>query len=100
VVERLRELVLDFAVGLAAQRHHRALARADETGDHRHVVADHVVKIERGLRLIDQGRDVADIHGLMQVDELSALPQAVEELAEIFLHRGRSERERLLARAA
>jgi hypothetical protein len=24
----------------------------------------------------------------MQVDELAALPQAVEELAEIFLHRG------------
>jgi hypothetical protein len=44
---------------------------------------------------------VADIHGLVQVDELSALPQAVEELAEIFLHRGRSDSdERLLAAVA
>ena len=63
-------------------------------GDHRHVVADHLVEIERGLRLIDQRGDVADIDGLMQVDELAGLPQAVEELAEIFLHRGRSENAR------
>ena len=29
---------------------------------------------------------MANIHGLMQVDEISGLPQAVEELAEILLH--------------
>ena len=87
MVDRLLELVLDLAVGLAAQRHHGALARADDAGDHRHVVADHLVEIERGLGLIDQGRDVADVHRLVQVDELAVLPQAVEELAEILLHR-------------
>jgi hypothetical protein len=30
---------------------------------------------------------VADVHGLVQVDELAVLPQAIEELAEILLHR-------------
>ena len=55
------------------------------------LVADHLVEIERGLGLIDQGRDVADVHGLVQVDELAVLPQAVEELAEILLHRGAPE---------
>ncbi len=88
MVDGLRELVLDLAVGLAAERHHRALARADEAGDHRQLVADHVVEIERGVSLIDQRRDVADVHGLVQVDELAALAQAVEELAEVLLHRG------------
>jgi hypothetical protein len=59
------------------------------------------VETERSVGLIDQGRDVADIHGLMQVDELAALPQAVEKLAEILLHRRRSGRgERLLASMA
>ena len=29
---------------------------------------------------------MADVHRLVQVDEISVLPQAVEELAEIFLH--------------
>ena len=86
--DRLRELVLDLAIGLAAERHDGALARADDAGDHRHVVADHLVEIERGLGLIDQRRDVADVDRLMQVDELAGLPQAVEELAEILLHRG------------
>ena len=80
------ELVLDLAIGLGAERHHRALARADDAGDHRHVVADHLVEEERGLRLIHQRRDVADVDGLMQVDELAGLPQPVEELAEVFLH--------------
>ena len=44
---------------------------------------------ERGLRLVDQRRDVADIDRLVQVDELAGLAQAVEKLAEILLH-GRS----------
>ena len=86
MVDRLRELVLDLAVGLAAERHHGALARADDAGDHRQLVADHPVEIERGVGLIDQGRDVADVHGLVQVDELAVLPQAIEELAEVLLH--------------
>src|SRR5262249_59005854 len=59
-----------------------------ESGDDRQLVAEHVVEIERGVGLIDQRRDVADVHRLVQVDELAALPQAVEELAEILLHRG------------
>ena len=46
------------------------------------------MEIERGLGLIDQRRDMADVHGLMQVYELAGLPQAVEELTEILLHRG------------
>ena len=54
-------------------------------GHDRHVVADHVVEIERLLGLIDQRRDMADVDGLVQVDELAGLPQPVEELAESFL---------------
>ena len=41
---------------------------------------------ERGLGLIDQRRDVADIDRLMQVDQLARLPQPVQELAEILFH--------------
>ncbi len=44
------------------------------------------MEIERGLGLIDQRRDVADIDRLMQVHKLAVLAQAVEKLAEIFLH--------------
>src|SRR5262249_50829790 len=65
-----------------------ALARADDAGDDRHVVADHLVEVERGLRLVHQGRDVADVDRLVQVDELARLAQTVEELAEILLHAG------------
>ena len=95
--DRLRELVLDLAISLAAERHDGALARADDAGDHRHVVADHLMEKERGLGLVDQRRDVADIDRLMQVDKLARLPQPVEELAEIFLHRVISGRDGLLA---
>ena len=87
-IDRLLELFLDLPVGLAAERHHGALARADDAGHHRHVVADHLVEIERGRGLIDERGDVADVDGLMQVGELAALPQAIEELTEILLHRG------------
>ena len=59
---------------------------ADDAGHHRHVVADHVMEIERGLGLVDQRGDMADVDRLVQVDELAVLPQAVEELAEVFLH--------------
>jgi hypothetical protein len=45
------------------------------------------VKIERGLRLVDQRSDMADVDRLMQVHKLSGLAQPVEELAEILLHR-------------
>src|SRR5580692_3124693 len=85
--DRGRELVLDLAIGLGAERHHGALTRADDAGDHRHVVADDVVEIERGLGLVDQGGDMADVDRLVQVDKLAVLPQAVEELAEILLHK-------------
>jgi hypothetical protein len=44
------------------------------------------VEEERGLGLVHQGRDVPNVHGLVQVDEISGLPQAVEELAKILLH--------------
>src|SRR5262249_27175006 len=94
MVDRVRELVLDLAIGLAAERRDRALARANEAGNHRHVVADHVVEIERSIRLIDQRRDVADIDRLMQVDELADLPQTLKELAEILLHRSAPTRAR------
>ena len=98
MIDRLFELVLDLAVGLAAERHHGALARADDAGDHRHLVADHLVEVERGFGLIHQRRDMADVHGLMQVDELAGLPQAIEELTKILLHRGApGSRNRLLA---
>ncbi len=85
--DRLCELDFDLAEISAAERHDGTLASADNAGDDRHVVADHVVEIERRLRLVDQRRDVADIDRLMQVDKLAVLPQAVEKLAEILLHR-------------
>ena len=78
--------MLDLAEVLAAHRHGGALFRADDAGNHRHVVADHLVEIERGLGLIDQRRDVADVDRLVQVDELARLPQPVQELAEILFH--------------
>ena len=84
--DRGRELVLDLAIGLGAEPHHRAFARADDAGDDRHVVADHLVEEERGLRLVHQRRDMADVDRLMQVDKLAGLPQPVEELAEVLLH--------------
>jgi hypothetical protein len=62
-----------------------ALARADEAGDDRHVIADHVVEKERRLRLVDQGGDMANVDRLMQVDQFAVLPQSIEELAEVFL---------------
>jgi hypothetical protein len=45
---------------------------------------------------------VADVDRLVQVDEPAGLPQAVEELAEVFLHRGAPDGDggRLLAGAA
>ena len=48
--DRLRQLVFDLAESLAAERHDGALARADDAGDDRHVVADDVVEKERRLR--------------------------------------------------
>jgi hypothetical protein len=42
------------------------------------------VEEERGFRLVDQGRDVADVDRLPQVDQFARLPQPVEELAEIL----------------
>ena len=69
-IDRLLQLVLDLPIGLAAERHDGALARADDAGHHRHVVAGDVVEEERGLGLVHQGRDMADIHRLMQVDDL------------------------------
>ena len=102
MVDRLLELVLDLPVAVAAERHHGALARADDAGDDRHVVADHLVEIERGLGLIDQGGNVADVDGLVQVDQLAGLPQPIEELAEILLHpwSPAAEKRRLLASLA
>ena len=96
----MRQLVLDLAVGLAAERHDGALARADDAGDDRHVVADHLVEIERGLGLVDQGGDVADVDGLVQVDELAGLPQPVEELAEVLLHQNLRNSEALIGNQA
>jgi hypothetical protein len=42
---------------------------------------------QRGLGLVDERGDVADIDRLVQVDELAGLAQAIEKLAEVFLHR-------------
>ena len=47
---------------------------------------------ERGLGLIDQRRDVADVDRLVQIDEFARLPQPVQELAEILFHFGLSRR--------
>ena len=85
-VDRRLELVLDLPIALAAERHRGAVAGADDAGHHRHVVADHVVEQQRGLGLVHQGRDVPDVHRLVQVDKFAILPQAIEKLAEILLH--------------
>ena len=86
-VDRRLELFLDLAVALAAERHGRAFPRADDPRHHGDVVSDHVVEEQRGAGLVHQRRDMADIHGLMQIDELAGLAQTVEELTKIFLHR-------------
>src|SRR5215210_8819926 len=91
MIDRLLQLVLDVAIGVAAERHHGTLARADDPGDDGNVVADHIVEIERGLGLVDQRRDVADIHRLMQIDQFPILAEAIEELAEILLHQSLQE---------
>jgi hypothetical protein len=77
---------MGLAVGLAAKRHDGALPRPDDAGHHGHVIADHLVEIERGFGLVDQRRDVPDIDGLMQIDKLAVLPEAIKELAKVFLH--------------
>ncbi len=82
----LGKLLLDLAEGLAAERHGGALARTDDAGDDRHAVTDDVMEEQRGLGLIDQGGDVADVDRLAQIDQFAIVPQAVEELAEVFLH--------------
>jgi hypothetical protein len=86
IVDRLLELQLDIAIGLRAHADHGALARADDAGHDRHVVADDVVEQQRLVRLIDQGGDMADVDRLLEVDQLVLFPQAVEELPEILLH--------------
>src|SRR4029077_20953635 len=82
----LRELVLDLAIAVAAERDHCALARTDEAGDDGHLVPNHLVEEERGLGLVDEGCDVADVDGLMQIHELAVLAQPVQELAKVLLH--------------
>src|SRR6185312_14080643 len=86
MIDRLLQLCLDLRIGLAAHRHDGALARADDAGDDRHVVADHLVEVERRLCLVDESRDVADVDRLVQVYELAALPQPFQELAESLVH--------------
>jgi hypothetical protein len=44
------------------------------------------VEKQRGLGLIDQRRDVADVDRLVQIHKLARLPQPVQELAEILFH--------------
>jgi hypothetical protein len=86
MIDGVLELLLDFRIGLAAERHDGPLTRADDAGDDRHVVADDIVEKERGFRLIDQRGDVTDVDRLVQIDELAGLAQPVEELAKILLH--------------
>ncbi len=83
----MTQAVLDLAVVAAPHPHDRALARADDPGHDRHVVADHVVEEERLVGLIDERRDVADIDGLPDVEHLAARAQALEEFAEALFHR-------------
>ena len=88
LVDRGLELVLDFSVRIAAERHGGALARADDAGHERHVVADDAMEEQRRLGLVHQGGDVPDIHRLMDIDQFAGLAQAIEKLTEIFLHQG------------
>jgi hypothetical protein len=41
---------------------------------------------ERCLGLVDQGSDVADVDRLAQINKFAIVSQAIEELAEVFLH--------------
>jgi hypothetical protein len=84
-VDALLEPELDLGKFAAAQRNGGAPARADDPRHDRHVVADDVVEIERLVGLVDQRRDVTDVHRLTDVGELFLLAQPVQEPAEIFL---------------
>ena len=86
VVDAAAQLLLDLAVFGAAQSHDRALARADDAGHDRHFVADDVVKKQRLVGLVDERRDMADVHRLPDVDELFGFAQAFEEFTEVFFH--------------
>ena len=81
LIDGVFQLVLDLAIGLAAHRHDGALLRADDARDHRHVVADDIVKQQRLVRLVDQRRDMADIDRLLQIDQLARIAQTDREIA-------------------
>src|SRR5690349_13865804 len=87
MIDGVPELVLDLPIAVATERGDGAFAGADEAGDHRQLVADHVVEIERRVGLVDERRDMANVDGLMQIDKVARLPQAIKKLAEILLHR-------------
>ena len=59
--------------------------RADDARHDRHVVADHVVEVERRLGLIDQRRDVSDVDRLPDVGQLLRARRRSEELAEVLV---------------
>ena len=78
VVDALPQLHLDFRILAAAHTHDRALARADDSGDGGHVVADHVMEEKRLVGLIDERCDVPDVDRLGDVDELLCFAQALD----------------------
>src|SRR5215831_11788458 len=86
MVDALLQLQLDLAIGLDPHGDDRALARADDAGDDRYGVTDDIVEKERLVRLIDEGRDMADIDRLLEIDELARVAQAVEKMPKILLH--------------
>jgi hypothetical protein len=96
VVDALLELELDLGKAAATERQAGATAGTDDSRNHRHVVADHVMEEQRSLGLIHQRGDVADVHRLPDVDEFLLGAQPLEELPEVLvlyighfhLHRG------------
>jgi hypothetical protein len=76
--------LFDIAVTLDPHADRHALARTDQAGHDRHVIAEHAMKHERLVALIDQRCDMAAIDRLMNIGELILRAQPVQVLAEGF----------------
>ena len=86
IVDAMLQHLLDVGVVVASHREHRTLLRADDAREQRHLIADHVMKQQCLIALIDQRADVANVDRLPDVDQLVCGAQAIEETAKILVH--------------
>ena len=88
-LERMIEPVTQLRFALrkaAAHRDRDAVPALDEPGQHRHLVPGDVAEEQRGLRLVDQRRDVPDVDGLLDFDQFAGRAEIVEQRAECRRH--------------